>query len=280
MATPTQTRTVTSGAARITYDLTGRADGVDVLLLHAGVNDRRSWRGLVDALAGRHRCLAPDARGFGETGYEPEDGWSPVADALAVLDDAGLERVVVVACSMGGVAALGLALEHPDRVAGVVLIGATVTGAPYPDGDPGAEELERRAVVAEEAGDLVEVGRLEAWMWLDGPSAPEGRVSGPARDLFLEMNARALAAPDPGGQADLPDAWPRLGELRVPALVLVGELDFVELQSVLEQAAGRVPHGHFVRLPGVAHVPHLEGDPATIGEITRFVDGLGQASSS
>jgi pimeloyl-ACP methyl ester carboxylesterase len=274
MTTPTQTRRVTSGAARIAYDVTGT--GSDVLLLHAGVNDRRGWAHLVEALADRHRCIAPDSRGFGETTYEQEDGWSPVADAVVVLDDAGTDNVVVVACSMAGVAALGLALEHPERVAGVVLIGASVTGAPYPDADPRAEALERQAMAAEEAGDLEELGRLEAWMWLDGPTAPEGRVSGPARELFLEMNGRALAAPDPGKRAETGEAWPRLGEITVPVLVLVGELDFVELQAVLEQAAGLFPDGRFVRLPGVAHVPHLEADPTTLAEITRFVDGPGQ----
>lgn len=272
MRTPAQARTVASGQARIAYDLTEGGDGVDVLLLHAGVNDRRSWGHLIDALAPRHRCVAPDARGYGETEYEPQDGWSPVSDAVAVLDDAGVDRAVVVACSMGGIAGLGLALDHPERVAGLVLIGASVSGAPYPDGDPRAEELERRAMAAEEAGDLAEVGRLDAWMWLDGPTVEEGRVSGPARELFLEMNARALAAPDPGKPATVTEAWPRLGELTVPVLVLVGELDFVELQAVLEQAAGLVPDGRFVRLPGVAHVPHLEGDPATIEEIVAFVD--------
>ena len=61
----------------------------------------------------------------------------------------------------------------------------------------------------------------------------------------------------------------------MPVLVLVGELDFVELQAVLEQAAELLPSGRFVRLPGVAHVPHLEGDPRTIAEITGFVDALG-----
>lgn len=274
MTASTQTRSVTSGAARIAYDVTGT--GSDVLLLHAGVNDRRSWTHLVEALADRHRCLAPDARGFGETTYEPEDGWSPVADAVAVLDDAGADRAVVVACSMGGVAALGLALEHPERVAGVVLIGASVTGAPYPDADPRAEALEQQAMTAEEAGDLEELGRLEAWMWLDGPTSPEGRVAGPARELFLEMNGRALAAPDPGKRAETGEAWSRLAEITVPVLVLVGELDFVELQAVLEQAAGLLPDGRFVRLPGVAHVPHLEADPTTLAEITRFVDGIGQ----
>ena len=55
---------------------------------------------------------------------------------------------------------------------------------------------------AEERGDLATVNRLEARVWLDGPAAAEGRVSGAPRDLFLEMNGRALDADDPGESRD------------------------------------------------------------------------------
>jgi len=108
-----------SGRARLAYEEVGVAGGIDVLLIHAGINDRRSWRYVVRRLSPRHRCVAFDMRGFGETTFEREDGWSPVTDAVAVLDAAGLDRPVVVACSMGGQIALDLVLAHPDRVAGL-----------------------------------------------------------------------------------------------------------------------------------------------------------------
>ena len=107
-----------SGRAQLAFDSSGVDGGADVLLIHAGVNDRRSWQHVVERLAPRHRCVAYDTRGYGETTYEREDGWSPVADAVAVLDAAGLQRPIVVACSMGGQTAIDLALAHPDRVAG------------------------------------------------------------------------------------------------------------------------------------------------------------------
>jgi pimeloyl-ACP methyl ester carboxylesterase len=87
-----------SGAARLAYDVSAPDDPIhDLLLLHAGVTDRRSWQPLVDTLGGRHRCVRYDARGYGETTYEPEAGWSPVEDAVAVLDAAGIDSAVVVA---------------------------------------------------------------------------------------------------------------------------------------------------------------------------------------
>lgn len=265
----------TSGRARLAYESTGVGGGAEVLLIHAGVNDRRSWRHVVEQLSPGHRCVVFDQRGFGETTYEHEDGWSPIADALAVLDAAGLERPVVVACSMGGQTAIDLALAHPARVAGLALIGTAISGAPYPNLVTGrTAELNARIEEADAAGDFEEVGRLDAWMWLDGPRAEERRVDGPARELFLEMNARALRAPDPGEPAEISPAWPRLGEIAVPALVMIGRLDAEDVQAIDEQAAGIIPGARLAWLDGVAHVPHLEGDPATLEEIAAFVNAL------
>ena len=107
-------------------------------------------------------------------------------------------------------------------------------------------------------------------MWLDGPSAPEGRVGGAARELFLEMNERALRAEDPGDQAEIPAAWPRLGEIAVPTLLLLGRLDAEEIQAIDELAAPLIPGARLQFLDGVAHVPHLESDPATLDRIAAF----------
>ena len=88
------------------------------------------------------------------------------------------------------------------------------------------------------------------------------------------MNARALRAEDPGEQAEIPPAWNRLGEITVPTLVLVGRLDVDEIRAVDEQAAALIPGARLRWLDGVAHLPHLEGDPATLDEIAAFVDTI------
>jgi len=266
----------TSGRARLAYDISGVADGADVLLIHAGVNDRRSWHHVVERLSPRRRCIAYDMRGFGETAYESEDGWSSVDDALAVLDDAGVQHAIVVACSMGGQTAIDLALAHPERVIALVLIGTAVRGAPYPELEEGpTAELNERIAKADAAGDIDELARLDAWMWLDGPGAEEGRVGGPARELFREMNDRALRAEHPGDERNIPEAWSRLGELAAPTLVLVGRLDAEEILVIDEQAAAMIPGARLRWLDGVAHVPHLEGDRATLDAIADFVGEYG-----
>ncbi len=230
---------------------------------------------MIDRLRPHHRCISYDARGYGQTTYAPEEGWSSVTDALAVLDAAQSDRAYVVAASMGGRVALDLAVAVPGRVSGLVLIGSGVSGAP--PGDPEAfaaaalmEAIDR----AEAAKDLKAVNRLEAWLWLDGAGAPEGRVHGPARELFLEMNGHALYAEDPGPQAETGPAWPRLDQISVPTTVLIGDLDLLRLRNVSRDLAATIPWARNVALPNVAHLPHLEGDATTIEEIAKAAGQL------
>jgi pimeloyl-ACP methyl ester carboxylesterase len=270
----------TSGHARLAYDVShgGNGGGPTVLLLHAGVDDRRSWAALVEALGPAHAAIAFDQRGFGETRYQPEPH-SHVDDALAVLDAAGAGSVpvAVVGASMGGRIALDLTLAHSERVAALVLIGSAVRGAPLTD-DADLPEPERRLSeaidAAEAAGDLDAVNRLEARLWLDGPTAPEGRVGGAARELFLAMNGTALGAADPGPEVHVPSAWDRLKDVAAPVLVLVGELDTVDYRARGATLAERIPHARLEILPGTAHLPHLEAHPGCLAAITTFLSEI------
>jgi pimeloyl-ACP methyl ester carboxylesterase len=147
-----------------------------------------------------------------------------------------------------------------------------VRGAPelVPD-PPHVQELEARLDAAEEAGDLDEVNRIEAHVWLDGPGAPEGRVTGPARELFLAMNGIELTSADPGPEAELPSAWDRLGDVDVPTLVVVGDLDLPNVVATSEALAERLPRAELLPLSGTAHLPHLEPHPGCLAAVTAFL---------
>lgn len=263
---------VASGAAQIAYTAAGA--GPALLLVHAGVTDKRSWDPLVASLGGHYRTLAYDQRGYGETTYEPEPH-SAVADALAVLDAEGIDQAVVIGASNGGRRSIHLALDDPERVRGLVLIGAGMRGGPDDDLESFSDEvraLNAAYEAAEEAGDLDELNRIEAHAWLDGWSAPEGRVPGPVRDLFLDMNRIALHADDPGDDGT-GAAWDRVGEIRVPTLVLIGDLDVV-VRPASDHLAATIPGARFEELAGTGHLPHLEGHPRTLESIAEFLASL------
>ena len=258
-----------SGQAQLAYSSTGAGD--PVLLVHAGVTDQRSWRHLTERLAPQHQVIAYDQRGYGQTTFEPE-AYSPVADAVAVLDAVGVERVAVVGCSIGGGIAVDLALEHPDRVSRLALIAPGASGAPWLETYPEPiNTLLHDPEAAEEAQNVDEVNRLEAWLWLDGPTAPEGRVGGEARNLFLDMNGIALRSENPGEKARRDSVWDELGQITAPTLVLDGELDLPDQHDVCAGLADRIPDARLVTLAGVAHLPHLENDQTSLAALAEFL---------
>jgi pimeloyl-ACP methyl ester carboxylesterase len=232
-------------------------DGTPVVLLHAGVADRRVWYDVAGRLDGP--VVAYDRRGYGETPMSPEP-FTHLDDLVAVLDATVDGPAWLVGNSMGGAIVLDAVLTVPERIAGLVLIAPAVNGQPEPDEfDAATMEIVERLQAASQAGDVAEELRLHAWLWLDGPAGPEGRVGGPARELALAMNEVIVrnGAPEDAYESGV-DAWSRLGEIRAPTTVLCGELDEPFALDTCRELAARIPGARARELPGVAHLPSLE----------------------
>ena len=105
----------------LAHDRAGRPGSSTLVLLHAGVADRRMWDPVWDDLAGLHDVVRVDLRGFGASTTRPADGWSHVADVLGALEALAIDRAHVVGASLGAGVALELALARPDLVASLVL---------------------------------------------------------------------------------------------------------------------------------------------------------------
>jgi pimeloyl-ACP methyl ester carboxylesterase len=246
----------------------GKTPGV--VMLHSGISDQRSWSGVMDLLAPDMDVVAYDRRGFGTTAYEAE-GHDQVADLCFVLDALGLERVVLVGNSRGGQIALSAALAHPERVSALVLVAPAVSGAPVvaeSDIEPVEAAIWESLEAADAAGALDALNLGELRLWLDGPSAPEGRVGGALRELAFDMNRIALHAESPGHEPEPPDDWSRLSTVSVPTLVVVGDLDLRHIQQrcrvVAEHINGAVLHV----MPGAAHLASFE-QPAAFAALLR-----------
>lgn len=173
--------------------------------------------------------------------------------------------------SLGGRLALDLAVTHPERVAGLILLSPAVSAAPEKEYDETTARLFDADERAFGAGDLAAAAEIEAKLWLDGPEATEGRVGGAARALALEMNAAALASEtereqlehDPG----IP-AWDRLDGLTMPVTVACGLLDVSAVIDEGRAIADRIPGAQFTELEDVAHLPSLEA-PERVAELVR-----------
>jgi pimeloyl-ACP methyl ester carboxylesterase len=247
---------IQSGKAHLTGIEDGK--GPALVFLHAGVADKRMWRDQMAAFANRFRVVAYDRRGFGESRYEAET-FSHMRDLRAVLDGLGIERACLVGCSQGGRFAVDFALAYPTRVSRLVLVAPAIGGAPQPkELPPDIETLLEQAEQAEDQKHYDLVNRIEAHMWLDGPRAPEGRVQGSARDLFLRMNIIPLKSPSPGKDSAATDSFKRLKEIATPTLLIWGDLDFPHLQERCALLCKRIKGAQSAMMPGTAHLPNLE----------------------
>ncbi len=247
--------------ARLGYDEVG--SGPPIVFLHAGVADRSMWDPQVAAFSDRFRCVRYDLRGFGASDL-PAAPFSSRDDLAAVLDARGLARPVLVGCSMGGSVAFDFALERPEAIRALVLVGTGVSGATPP------QEL-RDAVAASEA--LLERGEIEAAvdavlrLWLDGPQRPAGTVRGALRERVRAMNL-ALARREvewmrshetfPAPRRLDPPAIGRLESMRAPTLVIVGSSDVPFVVETCGMVAARVPGAELVVIEDAAHLPSLE----------------------
>jgi 3-oxoadipate enol-lactonase len=230
--------------------------GPSVLLVHAGIADRRMWDDQVGPFAeAGWTVIRPDLPGFGDTPApaEPLALWAALRD---LLDHLGVERVAVVGASLGGRAAVDLALAAPDRVTALVLVGSGLAGHPFRE--PALLELWDQSEGAIERGDHLEAARVELDTWVVGMDRDPSAVPPEVRRRVQAMLLTAYAH----GEADLeepdPPAAARLGEVAAPALVVVGEHDRPDIHAMADALAGGIPGAERVLLGDTAHLPNME----------------------
>ena len=258
--------------AELEYDVAGT--GLDVVLIHSALADRRMWEGQLALLTPRHRVLTPDLRGFGDSTL-PEGEFSLSADVAALMAEVDIPRAIVIGSSMGGGVAIDLALERPDLVVALVLIGAGVRGSPPSEAmqrvDTEVEALVRR-------GALDEAVERELQFWVDGPGRPAGTVGGAIREYLrsadLAVMRRAAAWDKAKATRPMPPPAERLEEIVVPTLVVVGEHDVPDMVTQAREMARRLPNAELVIIANAAHFPSLERPEEFNGHLARFLGQL------
>lgn len=264
------THRIASGRAMLAAEVVGSGD--PVVFLHARVADRRMWREQLDGVGANNKAIAYDRRGFGET-HTDDENFSAIADLMAVIDAmANTKPAILVGCSQGGGIVLDAALRHPSSFRSLVLIAPNVAGAPEATGSPEIDSLRAQLKEAETIGDINQAIALRTRLSLDGPLEQEGRVMGPARQLFIDMNSVALRTPPIGVNLDIAPAYHRLGEISIPSLVICGDLDFPTTQERSRYVATAVLNGSYHELSGTAHLPSLERPADITGLIMEFIN--------
>ncbi|WP_243239248.1 alpha/beta fold hydrolase [Sulfobacillus harzensis] len=244
-----------SGGAHMKVEEAGA--GPAMMLLHAGVSERHMWDPQWEWLSHRMRVIRWDWRGFGQTAHVPGP-FSYGDDVVRVMDALGISKTWLMGCSFGGSTAVQVALKHPDRVEGLVLVGSGVPGynAANP---PEVEALFAQADAAFNQGEIDRAMALTERLWLVGPKRRPEAVDAGYLARARELLARA-DRPDNGAVSqDLEFvAVGRLGEIRVPVLVVVGDADVPDIVSAAHYLADNCPEAELHVLHDAAHLPNLE----------------------
>src|SRR4051794_6975018 len=259
--------TTAADGTRIAYEVVGPASGEPLLLIQGLGADRRGWTLQQAVLARRFRCISVDNRGVGKSDKPagPYDLEVMAADAVAVLDAAGVDSAHVMGASMGGVIAQILAVRHAERVRSLVLSCTACHHLPWrrellADWGRTAREHGMRAVSA------------RALRWLVGPRFRR-RLYLPAQlfgSLLLNVPPHAFDAQVQAILNMTDDVRFELASVAVPTLVIVGTQDILTPLGDSEELVDRIPGAELAVLHGAAHAVMVEQS----GAFNRLVDAF------
>jgi pimeloyl-ACP methyl ester carboxylesterase len=255
--------------ATLYYEIAGQ--GPVLVMLHGHLLDSRQWDDQFAAFADSYRVLRYDARGFGQSSLPPEP-YSHVADLYRLLRFLDIEQAYLMGCSGGGALCIDCTLQHPQMVAGLILLGSSVGGY-QPTGQAPPTLIAMHAAL--QSGDLAQAVELSLQVFTDGPRRTAQEVNAAARERTRTMSAQLFARP-PVPEATLlpldPPALERLAEIRVPTLVIVGAEDDQMLHDIADLIASRVPQAHRHIIADAGHHPNLEHPDAFNQMVTAFLD--------
>ncbi len=241
------------------------------MLLHGYSADRVVWTRFARHLVKDHRVVVPELAGHGASAFATGLGYSAAAQArrvVAVLDHLGIDRAHVAGNSMGGFVAATLAVDHPDRVTSLLLSDAVGVTSPEPSDAEVLFWQGRNPFLLDSVADFPD---FYAMTMARPPFVPAFLRAALAADYVARRDQLEEVFHDFYGVGALDD---RLGEVRVPTLVMWGEEDRLVHPSTARVWADGIAGARTVTYPGVGHMPMLEVPALSAADFRAFLSGL------
>ncbi len=260
-----QMQELMAGHGVLTAARTG--EGRDLVILHSLLADRHAFDPVLPALAAKHRVTLINLPGF--HGSQP----TPLAlmDAYVATVEDGFDEfdigkdAILIGNGFGGTVALAFGIAHPERIAKLVLSDAA---ACFPPDGRQAFAVMAQKVAENGLGAVAEIAakRVHSPAYLK--SHPEAIAQ--RKDVLLGIDPNGFAAACKILQET--DLTPLLHHLRVPTLVVCGELDQATPPALNKVIAEKVAGAKYIELPGCGHCPPLEQPDAFLKAIGAFVE--------
>lgn len=255
---------------RLYYEVAGR--GHALVFIHGHSLDCRMWDDQVGPVAQSYAVVRYDVRGHGKSAAPPT-GYSLshyARELRLLLDHLGIRRPSVVGLSMGGTIAIEYALTYPDRLETLTLVDTGLNG--FEDGTTFMRQMEKRKALVRREG----VGEkfVRATMMSE-------LFRGLRRVPEKGALARAMVAGWSGASWVDTATYPkpertqaeRVGEVRVPTLVVVGQEDGARFHRIAEHITRRIPVVRKAVIPAAGHIPPMENPEAFNDALLDFLGG-------
>lgn len=243
-----------------------KGEGPPLVLVHGFGGSRAMWDDVIAALPAHLPLVRYDLRGFGASAQDEAVPFRHADDLLALLDHLGIERAHLCGLSMGGAIAARFAIEHPDRVARLVLVSPALIAWQW--SAQWAADF-HACVKAARSGDMDAARRL----WWENPLFDTVRDEPFASVMRAEIAAFAgrqwIADPQ---MRELPEVE-HLHRLSVPALLLAGGRDTADFRLIADTLQAAVPGLRRVDYPEAGHMLTLERADEVATQIAGFIGG-------
>lgn len=244
---------------QVAWEQCGEGKPQALVLLHDGVLGAASWDEVWAPLCKRYHVVRFDRRGYAAS-PKAKGNYEAVPDIAAVMRAAGMTRATIVGGSSGGGLAINFALAHPEAVERLVIVGASLDGYRYSDHwDSRNGYMISRALI----GDFAGLAR-EPHLFAPKSNAARARFA-----AILGANRGNLMAGN--GVLTGPVAWPRLAEIKVPVLIVTGEVDMPDLQAQAGALAALIPGARREIMPDAGHYPYMERPDAFLKLVVKFI---------
>jgi 3-oxoadipate enol-lactonase len=244
----------------IAYERRGSSDRLPIVLLHAGLADRRMWDPQWERLTSTRDTIRLDLRGFGESTSKPSGRLDHVADVVDALEHLGIARCHLVGSSFGAGVATEVTLTRPDLVRSLLLCppGGSLLAELTPDLQ-NFFDTERAALARKDIDAAVDAN---VSTWVVGSGRSESAVDPAVLAAVRQMQRNAFEIAESWGDVDDaeldPPALERLADLDQPVLVLVGGHDLDTTHDAAERVCTGAPNATRVDWADAAHLPSME----------------------